>query len=351
MRIGGSLWVLTILCWVGASAQELEPYLKLRQQHKVQSLTPIGGLELAVGTRVLEVEGLVRGSIATGAQRSILLEVDSSRSIVINIDELSGWLTRGQFRIRALVKVVRESDLVMPEYYLLGAVYETVFEKWEATQKARQTAVSAPPPAKPPASKPTTPARGRTSSRGNASSRSPQPNLTITDWQQFAQNLDAYVPLYANAIQYFNRRLPREQAEPIARAILYFSAHHGVDPRFIMAIVLVESGFNPNATSPKGAMGLGQLMPGTARGLGVVDPYDPIQNLAGTVRLVRGHLVKYWNQTGNPNGWDHVVLALAAYNAGSGAVRRHGGVPPYKETQNYIRKVISVYKRLCGVQE
>jgi soluble lytic murein transglycosylase-like protein len=84
----------------------------------------------------------------------------------------------------------------------------------------------------------------------------------------------------------------------------------------------------------------------------VVDPYDPIQNLAGTVRLVRGHLERYWQQVGgDPNTWEHVVLALAAYNAGSGAVRRHGGVPPYKETQSYIRKVIAVYKQLCGIRQ
>ncbi len=345
----GQRWLcgLLILSWALAQAQELEPYLKLRQQHKIQSLTPIAGLELAVGSRVLEVEGMIRGSVASGDQRSILLEASPNRSIVVQISEGHDWLTRGQFRIRAIVRVTRQSELVSPEYQLLGAVYESVFRRWEASPKAQQASSS---PAKPP-QKATPPARGNTSSRGNPPKRNPHPNLTITDWQQFAQNLDAYVPVYADAIQHFNRRLPRAQAEQIARAILYFSAQHGVDPRFIMAIVLVESGFNPNATSPKGAMGLGQLMPGTARGLGVVDPYDPIQNLEATVRLVRGHLVKYWNQTGDPNGWDHVILALAAYNAGSGAVRRHGGVPPYKETQNYIRKVISVYKRLCGVPE
>ncbi|MCS7065700.1 MAG: lytic transglycosylase domain-containing protein, partial [Fimbriimonadales bacterium] len=196
-------------------------------------------------------------------------------------------------------------------------------------------------------SRTTPPTRGKSLASRGASSQPP----TITDWQSFAANLELYVPYYYQAIRQFNPRLPAQQAEQIARAILRFSAHYGVDPRFIVAIVLVESGFNPNATSRKGAMGLGQLMPGTARGLGVVDPYDPIQNLAGTVRLVRGHLERYWRQVGgDPNDWEHVVLTLAAYNAGSGAVRKHGGVPPYKETQNYIRKVIAVYKRLCGLK-
>ncbi|MDM7460854.1 MAG: lytic transglycosylase domain-containing protein, partial [bacterium] len=171
------------------------------------------------------------------------------------------------------------------------------------------------------------------------------------DWDAFRANLHLYLPEYAHFIRSRNPRLSQEQANQIAWAILRFSAHYGVDPRFIVAIVLVESGFNPDATSRKGAAGLGQLMPGTARGLGVVDPYDPIQNLHGTVKLVRGHLEKYWAQAGDPNGWEHVILALAAYNAGSGAVRKHGGVPPYRETQNYVRKVIRVYKQLCGIHD
>ncbi|MCB8931914.1 MAG: lytic transglycosylase domain-containing protein [Chthonomonadaceae bacterium] len=115
-----------------------------------------------------------------------------------------------------------------------------------------------------------------------------------------------------------------------------------------MAMLMVESGFDPGATSRTGAMGLGQLMPGTARGMGVGNPYDSIENLYGTVRLIRGHLDKYGKQTGNAGSYESLVLALAAYNAGGGAVARHGGVPPYRETQNYIRKVIALYERLSG---
>ncbi len=336
-----------MLLMAQASAQELERYLHLRRLHRVQGVTPIAALEIAVGKRVLEVEGIVRGSIAVDDQQSILLEVEPSRSLVIQIGKGHNWLTRGQVRIRALVQVARASELVMPDYRLIDAIYADMMARYEAQVRSR-------PPAEPPAK----PAARNTTAR----TRSPRPPLsnrgataqppTITDWQTFAANLELYVPSYYQAIRRFNPRLPAGQAEQIARAILRFSAHYGVDPRFIMAIVLVESGFNPNATSRKGAMGLGQLMPGTARGLGVVDPYDPIQNLAGTVRLVRGHLERYWRQVGgDPNTWEHVVLTLAAYNAGSGAVRKHGGVPPYKETQNYIRKVIAVYKQLCGIRE
>lgn len=356
----GRGWLVIGIVWLGvqASGQELERYLQLRRQHKVQSLTPAGALELTVGRRVLEVEGIVRGSIAVGEQRSILLEIEPSRSLVIQIGSGNNWLTSGQFRIRALVQVWRESELVMPEYRLIGAVHASVFARYAAQQQTRaaslqsaasmgQTAATNAVAQSTPSRK-APPARGKSLPSRSASSRTP----TITDWQTFAANLELYVPYYYQAIRRFNPRLPADQAEQIARAILRFSAHYGVDPRFIVAIVLVESGFNPKATSRKGAMGLGQLMPGTARGLGVVDPYDPIQNLAGTVRLVRGHLERYWQKVGgDPNTWEHVVLALAAYNAGSGAVRRHGGVPPYKETQNYIRKVIAVYKQLCGIRQ
>jgi len=346
MRRGWLLGIWLSLFALQASAQELDRYLHLRRLHQVQGLTPIGALELSVGKRVLEVEGVIRGSIAVGEQRSILLEVEPSRSLVIQIGAQDGWLTNGQFRIRALVRVTRESALVTPDYRLIGAVHASVFARYEAEERARpKPPAQSPAQTRPPSS--SSPPRGKSLASRGAQSTAP----TITDWQSFAANLELYVPYYYQAIRRFNPRLPAAQAEQIARAILRFSAHYGVDPRFIMAIVLVESGFNPNATSRKGAMGLGQLMPGTARGLGVVDPYDPIQNLAGTVRLVRGHLERYWQQVGgDPDTWEHVILTLAAYNAGSGAVRKHGGVPPYKETQNYIRKVIAVYKRLCGLK-
>lgn len=107
---------------------------------------------------------------------------------------------------------------------------------------------------------------------------------------------------------------------------------HGLSPQLIKAVALVESGFNTHAVSPKGAQGLMQLMPATARQYGVKDAFDPLQNLrAGTI-----HLRKLLDEFDGD-----LTLALAAYNAGSGAVRRHGGVPAYRETQEYVRKVHS----------
>jgi len=109
---------------------------------------------------------------------------------------------------------------------------------------------------------------------------------------------------------------------------------HGVDPNLVRAIVKVESNFNPRAVSRKGAMGLMQLMPATARSLQVSNPFDPEQNVEGGVRHLKGLLQSY-------NG--DVALSLAAYNAGAGAVARSGGVPPYRETRNYVRQITQLY--------
>jgi hypothetical protein len=110
---------------------------------------------------------------------------------------------------------------------------------------------------------------------------------------------------------------------------------HGLDPDLVTAVVSVESGFRPQAVSPKGAQGLMQLMPKTASSLGVKDAFDPAQNLDGGTRHLGQLLTLY--------GGD-LTRALAAYNAGEGAVGRHGGVPPYRETRAYVKKVLERYR-------
>lgn len=139
---------------------------------------------------------------------------------------------------------------------------------------------------------------------------------------------------------YYNPRLSPGETEAIARALLGYSRMFDLDPRLMVALVVVESGFQIRARSRAGAMGLGQLMPDTARALGV-NAWDPAQNLYGSIRYLRGNFDRF--------GWQNTHLALAAYNAGRGAVERYEGIPPYAETQWYVANVTSLYRRLVAI--
>jgi soluble lytic murein transglycosylase-like protein len=122
--------------------------------------------------------------------------------------------------------------------------------------------------------------------------------------------------------------VPAERRAQVRSAALA----NGVPPALLAAVLQVESGFDPAATSPAGARGIAQLMPGTAASLGVGDPFDAEQAIPGAARLLARHLEEF----GSP------ALALAAYNAGPGAVRRYGGVPPFAETQAYVPRVLAL---------
>jgi hypothetical protein len=124
--------------------------------------------------------------------------------------------------------------------------------------------------------------------------------------------------------------------EQINREILTAAERHNLDPELIRALIRVESNFRPDAVSSAGAMGLMQLMPGTAASLGVTDPFDIAQNINGGSQYLRRMLDLFDGDTS---------LALAAYNAGAGAVRRHGGIPPFQETQNFVPRVQSYWER------
>ncbi len=137
--------------------------------------------------------------------------------------------------------------------------------------------------------------------------------------------------IYTNPNVNFNKRATRDE---IISMIDDTSAKYGVDAKLIKALVKQESGFNPTAKSKAGALGLMQLMPSTAKGLGVKDPLDAKQNIEGGVKYVKSLLNRF---DGN------IILALAAYNAGPNAVKKYDGVPPYKETQNYVKSVLRNY--------
>lgn len=152
----------------------------------------------------------------------------------------------------------------------------------------------------------------------NIVSQSPQVNLTnaLTE---------------ATALQANSQNASKSQ---ILNVVSQVAKKYDVDEKLVQALIKQESGFNPKAKSKSGAIGLMQLMPATAKSMGVKDPYNTVQNVEGGVKYLKSMLNKY-------NG--NVILALAAYNAGPGAVDKYSGVPPYKETQNYVKNILANY--------
>jgi len=131
---------------------------------------------------------------------------------------------------------------------------------------------------------------------------------------------------------------PAAGSRPFSEIIQEASKAYGIDEKIISAVIQQESSFNPHAVSSCGAMGLMQLMPSTARSLGVKDPFDAEQNIMAGTKYLKEKLNEF-------NG--DIKLALAAYNAGSGAVKKYGGIPPYKETRAYVDKIVKSIDHLA----
>ena len=168
-----------------------------------------------------------------------------------------------------------------------------------------------------------------------------------SDWPEYPyftddETRDAYV----SVILYYNPNLDKDTADLIFDAIAINAGEYpDIDARLIMALVACESSFNPEAVSRCGALGLGQLMPFTALKHGVNDPFDVMENIRATYEYMQNEFERW-------EGYNHIYdYVLASYNAGHGAVEKYAGIPPYKETINYVYRVTRVYKNFLKEEE
>ena len=163
----------------------------------------------------------------------------------------------------------------------------------------------------------------------------PAPNIPVADSQNVSTGNTAAVTSGSQTNATSSGNTSSSSSTSLDAYFEEASEKYNVDVKLLKAIAHAESNFNPNATSSSGAMGVKQLMPSTAKSLGITDAYNAYDNIMGGAKVISQHLANY-------NG--DVSLALAAYNAGSGNVAKYGGVPPFTETQNYIKKVLAYYE-------
>jgi soluble lytic murein transglycosylase-like protein len=279
--------------------------------------------------KVFEIRGTVSGYSKNSNGASIIISTKENGSYIVSTAILPS--ENPPLELACLVRIGEGSTHSLSDLRLVACTYEVDMKRRdEAERKAAEAKVIK-----------------AEAARINATAK-PKKNSTKGATQLTSEE---FIAAYRNAVKSFNSRLSDAQADKIARSIVGFGLKYQVDPRLVCAVILAESHFRIDATSPCGAQGLGQLMPGTAAGLGVNNAYDPVENIYGSVRYIRSMVDrmvggKMWSEL----TWNDLALALAAYNAGPGAVKKHGGVPPYKETQNYVRRVVSIYKKLCGVK-
>jgi len=307
--------VIVGLPWCAWASPEAE-YEKVVKQHGATDVVSKGQLEQARRASpqgALQLYGVIIGLAKYGDTQTVILRLVDEYAVTISVAEDHREL-QVRARVRCLVKPVGPS--VQARLELIDVVWDrTPIDLLKDTARA---ALKIPP------TDPAEIARSAAALRHTAPmpTRGGDPSL-----------------ICKRAIAYLNPKLGGQEVAVMADSIIRYSTQYGVDPYMVVAVIAAESRFNPKARSYKGAMGLGQLMPATAAAHGV-DAYDPVENLHCAVRILRRNLDKY------KGDW---LKALAAYNAGVGAVQRYDGVPPYRETRDYVWRIYDYYCWLTGV--
>jgi len=295
--------------------------------------------------RVVEVSATVSGQVASGSERTVLLQI-GQQSLAVALPaslQQATWIEVDRpVRILFLVDASSKDSLRIISAAPDGDAADAErAEEDAATRSTPQTSRSMP--------------YSRDGRRDEAVAGVDAPSGPYDDDgghpnPALPARARAVFGAYHAAVHKLNRHLSDEEVDTITNSVLYFSDQNDVDPRLIVAMIIAESDFHIFSHSHAGAMGLGQIMPEEARRLGVTDPYDPEQNIAASCRILRGHLDKYGGAPANAGKipYSQIRLIMAAYNAGPGAVHKYHGVPPYRETQRYVQKVALLYQEMCS---
>jgi hypothetical protein len=316
---------------------EFDTLRKTTKSTRIESLDEILTNLQRLDGQVVEMQGRVAGLVSRGGERSVLLKVQDATTMLIAPATIpaDNLRTGATVRVLATVNIDPKSNT-----YSLTALATTekdpqpsLFHDQDDTGVILvppNTSVSLPRP-------------GPMSVMVQAPPRpAAAPQAVPSAASTRAQDFEAQKEPYKQIIRSSNRKLREDQVDEIAAAILNAAAENQMDPRFLTAILSVESDFDIYCLSSSGAMGLGQLMPFNVKEAHIRNPWDPTENVFGTARLLRGHLNDYRNR---PDG---TLLAVAAYNAGPGAVRRAGyRVPAGSQVQRYVWKVYYRYKQFA----
>jgi hypothetical protein len=321
MWLAVSVFLLTVSSAFGSTEAAFQ-----KACAKAKPLDVVSGKQLDAArrtdpTRCLQISGSIQGVMRSGDTAYVIVKlVDEATAEIKAVGDRPELQPGG--RVRCLVKPAGRSGLD-----LLDITWDQT--PLDVLMRSAQAALKIPPANNEEISRSAEQVRRAQSGVRALPSRGGDSSLTVR-----------------RAVTRFNPRLAASELDAIAGSIVRYCNEYGLtsldDQLLVVAVIAAESHFNPKARSYKGAAGLGQLMPATAAAHGV-DPYDPVQNLQIAIRIICRNLSQYQGQ--RDQQW---LLALAAYNAGGGAVKRHGGVPPYRETRDYLWRIYGYWCELTG---
>lgn len=357
LKIPAGLLFSLLCCHAGSTpvAAQAPAFEELRVQHnatRIESSPALRAQTAALAGQVVDLQGEVAGIVSRDGDRTVLLKMGDDMTILTAPNGMKdNGLLRTGVLVRVLARVANGGENELPSIVaitegaasLLASIESgdgaeitlPVTATIEKVPQASRPAIK-PPVKKAPAPKAAPPKQVQFK-KGAATLPANKPTAGEVD-----ELIESQVSAYDAIVRRHNKKLRPEVVREISVAMLRAGYLHDMDPRFLAAIIAVESDFDVYCRSRSGALGLGQMMPFNLKEAGVRDPWNPTQNVMGTARLLRNLLNSYKGRSNS------TLLAVAAYNAGSGAVRRAGyKVPKGAQVQRYVWKVYYRYKEFA----